>query len=344
MEADLTGMARVADGMLRSAPLGHVPALLKAMGANATPLLRAAGLPRDALARPENVIPVDKAARFLAACAARTGRRHFGLLAGQRTTLEQYGLVGLRMLHAPSVGAAWRGLVLTLHLNGRAMLPALSVRDRMAMLSFSFDSEAVEGSHHAADFTLASACSAMRILCGTKWAPAEAQIGHRAAVDSRPYRQFFRAPVRFGANRTALLFPTTWLDRPVVGADPATRRAIEQMVIEMLRRQDLELTAKVRRALFAQITQDDVSIEGVARLLGLHKRTLNRRLAERSTSFAHLLGEVRFQLARQLLAETDLPFTDIAATLSYTDASTFSRAFRSWARLTPSAWRQVHTI
>jgi len=75
--------------------------------------------------------------------------------------------------------------------------------------------------------------------------------------------------------------------------------------------------------------------------LGIHKRTLNRRLAENDTSFARVLAEVRFQIARQLLADTDLPLVDIAATLNYTDTSTFSRAFRAWAQMPPSKWRAV---
>jgi AraC-like DNA-binding protein len=342
MEHDLTGMARISDGMIRAGPLMHVPALLTALGVDPTESIRAAGLPRNALARPENVIPIRKCLRWMAACAVRTGRPHFGLLAGQRVTLQQYGLIGLRMMHAPTVGAAWRGMVLALHLNGRTMVPALAVRDRVATLSFSYYGEQVDGVYHAADFSLAATCVAMRTLCGSKWAPTEVHLAHRAAVPPRPYRDFFRAPVHFGANKSALLFPANWLDRRVVGAERAMRSRVEQAVADAIRRQDLDLTAKVRRALFAQIVQDDVSIDAVARLLGLHKRTLNRRLAGQKTSFARLLGEVRFQLARQLLEETDLPFTDLAATLNYTDASTFSRAFRSWAHTTPSAWRRAH--
>lgn len=338
MMQNLTGMARIGDGMLRSAPLMHVPALLGAMGVKPGRLLRAAGLARDALSRPENIIPVSKAVHLMAVCGARTGKPHFGLLAGQRVQLEQYGLVGLRMMHAPSVGTAWRGLVLTLQLNGRANVPALAVRDRVAVLSFT--PYGGDGAHHIMDFTLAAACTAMRTLCGTRWAPTEAHLAHRTPADARPYGQFFKAPVQFGAPKTALLFPATWLDRRVVGADAAIRKTIEQAIADMLQQQDLELTAKVRRALFAQITQDDVSIDAVARLLGLHKRTLNRRLAEQGTSFAKLLGEVRFEIARQLLSETDLPFVDIAATLNYTDASAFSRAFRSWAGTSASTWRK----
>lgn len=341
MEHELTGIARIGHDMLRAGPVMHVPALLATMGVDALPLLRAAGLARDALSQPEHVVPLRKVVRFMIGCAARTGRPHFGLLAGQSASLEQYGLIGLRMKHAPSVGTAWRGLTLTLQLNGRANVPALTIRDRVAVLSFTPYRHDSEGISHIMDFTLATACTAMRTLCGPKWAPAEVHLAHRSPVDIRPYLQCFKAPVHFGTGRTALLFPATLLNQRVSGADPLKRKSIEQTIADVLRRQDLELPDKVRRALFSQMTQDDMSIEGVARLLGIHKRTLNRRLAENDTSFARVLAEVRFQIARQLLADTDLPLVDIAATLNYTDTSTFSRAFRAWAQMPPSKWRAV---
>ena len=340
MQHDLTGMPRIGDGLMRAAAFVHVPGLLKALGHNPVSILKAAGLPPDALSQPENVVPVNKAVRLLMLGAARTGRPQFGLYVGQRISLKQYGLIGLRMMNAPTVGVAWRGLVLTLHLNDRINVPSLTVRDRVATLSFTHYREFGEAAQNIMDFTLASACVAMRTLCGARWAPSEVHFAHRAPADPRPYLSFFKAPVHFGSTRTALMFPSSWLDRRIEAADPAMRRVIEQVLADTMRDQDLTLMEKVRRALFVQITEDGVSIEGVARMLGLHKRTLNRRLAETHTSFARLLGEVRFQLARELLIGTDLPLIDIAAALHYTDASAFSRAFRSWSAMTPSAWRQ----
>jgi len=95
----------------------------------------------------------------------------------------------------------------------------------------------------------------------------------------------------------------------------------------------------VRRALFSLIVQNDVSVDSVSAMLGMHRRTLNRRLAACGTTLAGLLTEVRYQIARQLLADTDLPLVEIAVTLSYADASAFTRAFRSWSGTTPTAWR-----
>jgi hypothetical protein len=224
MKQDLTGMARLGDGMMRTAPLLHLPALLTSMRVNPAALLRSAGLKKSALSQPDNTIPVRKAVRLMVAGAERTGQPHFGLLVGQRISLKQLGLIGLRMMHAPSVGAAWRGLVLTLHLNDRVNVPALMVRERVATLSFTPYAVESPGVFHVMDYTLAAACVAMRALCGPTWAPAEVHLAHRAPADERPYQSFFQAPVYFGATNTALLFPAQLLDRRIVGSDPAVRK------------------------------------------------------------------------------------------------------------------------
>jgi AraC-like DNA-binding protein len=339
MNHDLTGMAHVKEGMVRVAPLRHIPEVLSAFGLPIEPLFDDVGLPRNVFTRPENTVPVEAIAQLLALCAERAKCPHFGLLAGQKAMPASLGLIGLSMLHSINVGAALRGLILTLHLNGRAVVPALVVRDDMAVFSLSLYGDFTVGAQQVADFTIAIACTLMRAMCGPKWVPGEVLFSHRAPGDRRPYSRFFKAPLRFGADHTALVFPSSWLAHCVPGASRDMRKTLHQGIAVLLSQQDFDLLTKVRRALFALIVQDDVSVGGVATMLGMHRRTLNRRLAEQGTTIAKVLNEVRFQLARQLLSETELPFVEIAATLNYTDASTFTRAFRVWSGTTPTLWR-----
>jgi AraC-like DNA-binding protein len=55
-----------------------------------------------------------------------------------------------------------------------------------------------------------------------------------------------------------------------------------------------------------------------------------------------VVNGTKFELARQLLKNTGLSVTQIAAVLKYADASVFSRAFRIWANLGPTEWRTLH--
>ena len=55
--------------------------------------------------------------------------------------------------------------------------------------------------------------------------------------------------------------------------------------------------------------------------------------------YRDISNEIRFEIARQLLRDTQVPLGQIAAALDYSEASAFTRAFRRWAGQTPSDWR-----
>jgi AraC-like DNA-binding protein len=68
-------------------------------------------------------------------------------------------------------------------------------------------------------------------------------------------------------------------------------------------------------------------------------RTLNRRLSAEGTRFRTAANEIRFEIARQLVADTTFSFGQVAAVLDYSEASAFTRAFRRWSGQTPTTWR-----
>ena len=76
-----------------------------------------------------------------------------------------------------------------------------------------------------------------------------------------------------------------------------------------------------------------------AGLLAMHRRTLSRRLEGSGMGYRAVANEIRFEIARQLLEDTEVSLGQIAAALCYSEASAFTRAFRGWSGLTPSAWR-----
>jgi AraC-like DNA-binding protein len=55
--------------------------------------------------------------------------------------------------------------------------------------------------------------------------------------------------------------------------------------------------------------------------------------------FKALANEIRFEIARQLLEDTEVPLGQIGAALGYSEASAFTRAFRRWSGQTPTSWR-----
>ncbi|MCG6858361.1 MAG: helix-turn-helix transcriptional regulator [Salaquimonas sp.] len=90
------------------------------------------------------------------------------------------------------------------------------------------------------------------------------------------------------------------------------------------------------------MTEGQCGLEQVARALGLHPRTLQRRLAASGQDYSEILAQARFEKALRLMDDPTLRIFDIALELGFLDTSNFSRSFRLWTGVTPSIFRAAH--
>lgn len=81
------------------------------------------------------------------------------------------------------------------------------------------------------------------------------------------------------------------------------------------------------------------TLEQVALKMNCSARTLQRRLSERNLHYQMLLDHVRQDVAIRLLTTTELPITQIATHIGFTDDSTFHRAFKRWTGEQPGSYR-----
>jgi AraC-like DNA-binding protein len=102
------------------------------------------------------------------------------------------------------------------------------------------------------------------------------------------------------------------------------------------------LSHDLRRVLRTELLKDACSASEVARLFSMHRRTLNRHLSTEGLAFRRVVDEIRFEIACELLVNTEMALGQVAAVLRYSELSAFTRAFRRWSGETPSAWRSSH--
>lgn len=341
----LTGVAMVPEGMVRAHPLIGVPAALARFGVSLEDVLDGIGRPRDLIGDPERIVAIGDGAALLAACARRTGCAHFALVASRSASLDVLGPIGLLARGAPTVGAALRGLILALHLHDRTTVPSLVTQGDSAVLYVTHLGQLAEGVPELTEFVASVVTNIVRDLCGPAWKPVEVRLARSAPAERRPYRRAFSAPVAFDAERTALVFDACWLGREVARSPLAEQKqaAAEAAAItldEAATLSRLDLASAVRRACVMALVQGDPTVERIARLAGLHRRTLNRKLRAEGTTARKELDWVKSQIAQQLLAATRLTPEEIAAALGYGDGTTFTRAFTGWVGSPPVAWRR----
>jgi AraC-like DNA-binding protein len=313
--------------------------LLRENGIDPEALAAEAGLSAQVFADPDNVVPFVALCRLTHLARERTGLCDVGLRACTNTGLAALGLLGYLVANSESVERGLEALQEFLHVHDEGATTYIARDGDSAALGYEVLTPGVPGADQVTFGALAIGANVLRGLCGVGFGFHEVSFAYRAPSDISLFRSFFRAPVRFDAERSALAFEPRWLAAPVAGADAYLR----QILVERIRQQMADGSAatgdRLRRVVRSLVAGGRFTLDDLAAAFALSRRTLARRLSEHGTSFHDLLDEARFLAARNLLQSSQVPVAEIAARLGYSDTPAFTRAFRRWAGTSPTEWR-----
>jgi AraC-like DNA-binding protein len=151
----------------------------------------------------------------------------------------------------------------------------------------------------------------------------------------------FGCRVRFKADRNALVFRSSDLERPFVTHNEELVKVIGAQLDSELeaRNTSRNIDEQVKAALRRSLAGRRPTLQEVAQELGLGPRTLQRRLADGGISFQQLVEDTRRELARYYLKQTKVEINEAAFLLGFEDANSFFRAFQEWEGTSPGEWR-----
>jgi AraC-like DNA-binding protein len=291
---------------------------------------------------PDRRIGMRALGRLFECCSAMTHCSHFGLLVGERFDLKGLGPIGYLMRNSPSMGDALRSLLLHLHLHDKGAAPLLLTHGATCViLGYSIYRPGVPGIENIYDAAIAIGFKILSQLGGQKWKPIHVQFSYACPGNTVHHRRLFNSTVVFDAELSGIAFSSSWLAKPVEGADAMLHGILAKAIQEEENRLSASLTEQVRRVLPQIVLSGAATADSLANLFGVHERTLRRRLEKEGTSVLRLINATRFELAQQLLENTGLSVTEISAALHYGDTATFSRAFKGWSGSSPNHWRSL---
>jgi AraC-like DNA-binding protein len=167
-----------------------------------------------------------------------------------------------------------------------------------------------------------------------------AHLPHPPLAPVSRYTGFFGADVRFDRPAAVLRVPAQLLSAEQPGADRLLRDITLDYLAAHFTGPGRTVTDEVRLLLARSLGTLPAHLAAVARLLGMHPRTLQRRLAAESTTFEAVLDEARRDAAERLITETDLPLSQVTALVGLTEQSALSRAGRRWFGQSPRELRR----
>lgn len=167
----------------------------------------------------------------------------------------------------------------------------------------------------------------------------EVWLSHGPLMPHSTYRNYFDATVRFGAPFNGLFFSDRDLDCPLSQTDPQLYELATSYIESHFPSVRLKVSTRVRTITARLLVVGRCTNERVASALGMHPRTLLRRLREEGESFESIKDSVRRDIALRYLSQSDVPLTRVAELLGYSEASVLSRSCARWFSASPRQLR-----
>jgi AraC-like DNA-binding protein len=183
-----------------------------------------------------------------------------------------------------------------------------------------------------------------------EYRPKVIEFPFAAPADNSVQRQVLGCELSYNASPSLCVrFDRHLLNTPYFSSAPNLRATIEQAARQRLRelrgRSEIshsELVNEISEFVRQGLMHGVPSIEQVAAYTGQPVRTLQRLLGEEGVDYRSLVEELRKELAKHYIAQSELSLLDVALMLGFSEQSSFQRAFRRWYGVTPGVYRARH--
>jgi AraC-like DNA-binding protein len=328
------GIARLACARLRDAKV------------DLAPIVSAAGLVIDDIEDRKRRIDARAQIRLLELAAKELQDDCFGFHLAQGFELGEIGLLYYVM-------ASSERLVDALQTGGRyCAINNEGVRLRTSLergftIGFEYINIDRLSDRHHTEFWLMVLVRICRALTDGRLAPEQIKLKHYRRETPLDIRSQMGCDIEFAADRDEILFPSRIGALPVVGADHHLNKMLLQYADEALSNRPSKLASirsRVEDEIAKLLPHGKANAAEVARRLGMSRRTLARALSSEGAGFLNVLEAFRNALARRYLKEEELPISQIAWLLGYSEVSSFTHAFVRWTGVTPKAYRDSHDV
>lgn len=176
------------------------------------------------------------------------------------------------------------------HLYNKGAAAVLLGHDSSCViLGYSIYRHGTPATGHIYDAAIAIGYKMMRELCGSSWHPIHVQFAYGEPSHTAPYRRFFRSSVSFDADVSGIVFDSSWLEKPIEGADATLHGILTKAIREEEAKLPMRFGEQVGVVLHQMVLSGTATTDSIARLFGIHERTVRRRLEQEGKSLQQLI-------------------------------------------------------
>lgn len=314
------------------------------LGINEQTIISESGVDLSAYRLNEARIPMHTFHTIWSFILNRSNDPDFGLHFGEQShTLLSGHLLYAMMMNCENVEHAIRKNFQYHNLIMNIIQPMIKVKNPLAYLTWEMGHRALAPERHLSESVLALFVSMLRFLTEDQFRLTEVRFTHPCPGNTAEHERVFQAPLVFGQKSNEIVLSKSYLNNPILLANPKIMEGLEQLVQKALHRAYAlnSWREKVAQILFKALLQGKkTDIETIAQHLAMTTRNLQLKLKEEGTSFRKLLDEVRKEIAIGYLKDENDSICEIALLLGFADQSAFHHAFKRWTGKTPGEYRR----
>ncbi len=167
----------------------------------------------------------------------------------------------------------------------------------------------------------------------------EVWLTHQPHASPDAYADHFACPVHFGKSANGVWFDRQDFAASIAGSDPQLYEMATNFVETRYPAREPVLSARVRSTAERLLLEGNCTFAQVSAMLGMHPRSLQRRLRAEGESFEAIKDGVRRDIALRYLTQSELPLIRIAEILGYSETSVLSRSCFRWFSASPRQLR-----
>ena len=285
-------------------------------------------------------IPFDRFQVIWNALEERSPDPDLGLHLGENACAFPGHILFPLIWNAPTIQTAIENFCRYFNLMNDINAPSLTIRNNRACLSIRFFTDTRQRTRHIHEGILAAYTAILRQISENRIRLEGVYFTHPCPKDISEHRRIFDAPLFFDQKENMLVFPKENLSLPVPFSDGEVLDTLEKLAQNLQRKlcgKDL-WRDKVCRMIMEKLKGETPEIESIARRLAMSPRNLQRQLKKEGTTYRQLLDHVKKEQAIVLLEQTEIPISEIAFHLGYSEQSAFNRAFKRWTGATPGQY------
>ncbi|WOE32899.1 MULTISPECIES: AraC family transcriptional regulator [unclassified Acinetobacter] len=326
-------------GVLSAAAAG-LSHFIDTKGADVDRVFGISGIDPDLLLSPTLSLPLASYCQVLEHAARISQCDNFGLYYGQQFQPKALGLIGYIGLCSATLEDALKNMTHYFHLHQKDTLCQFYCHDGHCQFNYQIQHGAIIFRRQDAELTLGMFMNVIREVLGAHYAPRAIHFEHPRPEFWQEHSKLFNAPVYFDQPYNSIILSKSDLQVHMPQADPFLLTMIlDSLKILNIQSPEQSLINLVRSQIQLDLAQGEPSLERVAEHLKLSSCTLARKLKSHQLTFTQLIDQVRLELANHYIQQKNLPISEVAFLLGYSEVSAFSRAFKRWFGCTPRQLR-----